>query len=430
MELIGRVTKRLFRPILPKDRTQQQKDKNEMKPSRIGHKTMLLFLLMYLVLFVQSEAEIIFEDVPEPGFWMEGNSGPWGPGNPFYETQTPLRKRLISYLNSHPSTIPQLESVFSGHAENIAQDIAALSDAQMIREIDMREGKAVYAPTFAILSRSDLELLGPLMLQAAEAYGEKIDQNRDELDKILARAGLDTQYRLPVFLAFIRDKIFYEYMEEKRLFPTEDGLCPKNGKGNLYGVEAYEPLSSRQPYGITHCMKNEWSYLFVHPYFGSDSLFETWGFKNLWEAKGAFSKIMETVRRKRPVKESTIVNKFRGKQVEKHIPAILVYLVQQQALAESEDGYINTSARLDKSTMKALKEVSAQATAGMAEFIGGVELAQLHEKTSPGRNGISIAEFREAVAWQTIWATAGFLREKGFFPELSESGRELFVFER
>ena len=66
----------------------------------------------------------------------------------------------------------------------------------------------------------------------------------------------------------------------------------------------------------------------------------------------------------------------------------------------------------------------------MAEFIGGEQLAELFEETTSRQNNISMAEFREAVAWQTIWATAGFLEEKGFFPDLSASGRELFVFER
>ena len=401
-----------------------------MRALKVSPMTMLLLFLAHLLFCFQSQGQVVFDGIPEPAFWLEGNAGPWGPGNPFYELQTPLRKKLISYLNSHPSTISQLEGIFAGHAENIGEDVAALTEAQMIRPLDTLRGEAIYAPTFAVLSASDLELLNPLMMRATEAYADNIFKNRKELDRILAEAGLGIQYRLPIFLAFIRDKIFYEYMEKEDLFPSENGLCPKNGKGNLYGVEPYQPLTSKQPYGITHCMKGDLSFLFIHPLFQSDSLFETWGFENLWEAKGVFSKIMNTVKRKKPTAENKIEKKFRGKEIEQHIPAILAYLVEQKALAESKEGYVNTSARLNKETMKDLKRLSAEATVKMAEFIRSLELAGLFEKTAPGRNNISLAEFREAVAWQTIWATAGFLEEKEFFPDLSGSGRELFVFER
>jgi len=401
-----------------------------MRALKVSLMAILLFFLSCPLFSFQSQGQVVFDSIPEPAFWLEGNSGPWGAGNPFYELQTPLRKKLISYLNSHPSTISQLETIFAGHAENIGEDAKALLEAQMIRVLDTLKGEAVYAPTFAILSASDLELLNPLMMRAAEAYTDNIYNNRKELDSILAQAGLGVEYRLPIFLAFIRDKIFYEYMEEKHLFPEKDGLCPKNGKGNFYGVEPYQPLNSKQPYGITHCMKGDLSFLFIDPYFQSDFLFKTWGFENLWEAKDIFSKIMKTVKREKSTKESKIVKKFRGKEIEERIPTILGYLVEQKAIAKSEKGYINTSARLKKKTMQDLRKVSAKATMQMAEFIGGKELAGLFEKTAPGRNNISLAEFREAVAWQTIWATAGLLKGKGLFPDLSGSKRELFVFER
>jgi len=401
-----------------------------MKISRISLKTISIFLFTYTLFTFQSRGQVVFESIPEPNFWLEGNSGSWGPGNPFYELQTPLRKKLISYLNTHPSTVSQLKAIFAGQAENIGADVASLKEAQMIRVLDTLRGEVVYAPTFAILSTSDLKLLNPLMMRAAEAYAENIYKNRNELDRIFAEAGLDIQYRLPIFLAFIRDKIFYEYMEEKHLFPEKDGLCPKNGKGNFYGVEPFQPLTSKQPYGITHCMKGDLSFAFIYPYFRGDSLFKTWGFENIWEAKGVFSKIMKTVKRKKPVEKSKIVKKFRGKQIEEHIPAILTYLIEQKALAKSEKGYIDISVWLNKETMENLRKLSAEATGQIAEFIRSPELVGLFEKTAPGRNNVSLAEFREAVAWQTIWATAGFLKGKGFFPDLSESGRELFVFER
>jgi len=401
-----------------------------MRMLKISLKAWLLFFFIHALFSFQSQGEGSFENIPEPTFWLVGNSGPWGPGNPFYELQTPLRKKLISYLNSHPSTISQLEAIFAGHSKNIREDVTAFVEARMIRRSDTLSGEVVYAPTFAILSISDLELLNPLMIRAAEAYADNIYKNRKELDKILAKAGLDIQYRLPVFLAFIRDKLFIEYMEEKHLFPAKDGLCPKNGKGNFYGVEPYQPLISKQPYGIDHCMKGDLSFLFIHPYFRSDSLFETWGFENLWETKAVFSKIMKTVKRKKPVKETKIVEEFRGKDIQEHITAILAYLVEQKALTKPEKGYVNTSARMEKKIMQDLKRLSAEATAQMAEFIGSSELAELFEKTAPGRNNISLAEFREAVAGQTIWATAGFLEAKGFFLDLSESGRGLFIFER
>jgi hypothetical protein len=377
-----------------------------------------------------AQEKIVFENIPQPGFWLEGNAGPWGPGNPFYESQTPLRKKLISYLNSYPSTLSQLEDIFDRHAENIKEDVTALLEAKMIRAIDTLRNEEVYAPTFAILSVSDLELLNPLMMNVAENYADNINENREELDKILIEAGLDKYYRLPVFLAFVRDKFFYEYMEQKHLFPLKDGLCPKNGKGNFYGVEPYQPLSAKQPYGITHSMKGDWSFVYIYPYFKSDSLFETWGFKELWEAKDVFSKIMKTVKRDKPVKESKIARKFQGKEIQEHIPAILDYLIKQKALTKSEQGYINTSARLDKRTMKDLEKLSFETAMHIAEFIGSVELANFYPKTTSGQNNVSIAEFREAVAWQTIWATAGFLKEKGFFPDLSENQRELFIFKR
>lgn len=397
---------------------------------KILFKAVLLFLLMHPPFFGQVRAQVVYENIPEPSFWLEGNAGPWAPGNPFYETQSSLRKKLISHLNLNPSTVSQLETVFSVHAENVDQEVLALLEARMIRAVGVSSGKAVYAPTFAILSASDLQLLGPLMLRAAEAYAESIYAEGERLDSVLAKVGLDTLYRLPIFLAFIRDKIFYNYMERKHLFPEKDGVCPKKGKGNFYGVESYLPLSSKQIYGLNHCMKNELSFVYIDPYFQSDSLFEAWGFKGVWEAKDVFSEIMRTVKRDKPTKQSKIVGKFSDKGIEKHVPAILSYLVEQKALAKSDQGYVNISAELDRETMRALEELSEPATEQMAEFIGGEELAGLFEKTMSKRNNISMAELREAVAWQTVWATAGFLDEKGFFPDLSGSGRELFVFER
>ena len=401
-----------------------------MKMPGIASRSAFFLIFMHsLFAFPSQEVELV-ETIPEPTFWLEGNSGPWGAGNPFYEVRTPLRKKLISYLNTHPSTISQLEAVFAGHIDDVKRDVASLSEAHMLRAVGTIESEAVYAPTFAILSTSDLKLLGPLMMRAAEAYAKNMNDHRRELDETLAEAGLDSTYRLPVFLGFIRDKIFYEYMEQKRLFPSKDGICPKNGMGNFYGVETHEPLSSRQTYGITHAMKGKLSFLFLYPHFRSDSLFTAWGFEHSWQAKEPFSKILRTVKRGKPTREKAILRKFRGGRTEEHAPAMLTYLVEQRALARTERGYINTSTRLKKATIEDLKELCATATMHMAEFIGGQELARLFDRSAPGRNNISVAEFREAVAWQTIWATAGFLDEEGFFPDLSESGQELFVFER
>lgn len=397
---------------------------------RILFMTALLLFLTSPLSLCQAQEQVVFEDIPQPSFWLEGNAGPWGPGNPFYELETPLRKKLISYLNSHPSTVSQLQTVFAEYAESINQHVVALFDAKMIRAVDISGGKPIFGPTFAILSTSDLEMPGPLMLQAAEAYAESIYAKREQLDSILVEAGLDTLYRLPIFLAFIRDKIFYNHMEEKKLFPEKNGLCPTKGKGNFYGAESYPPLNSKQIYGLNHCMKNELSFVYIDPYFQSDSLFQTWGFEGVWEAKDDFSEIMKLVKRDKPTEQGKIIEKFQGKEIKEHIPAILAYLVEQNALAKSDQGYINASARLDKRTMKALEELSAPTTQQMAQFIGGQELAELFEKTTSRQNNISMAEFREAVAWQAVWATAGFLEQKGFFPDLSANGRELFVFER
>ncbi len=161
-----------------------------MKRATISLGAISIFLFTCILFSFQSQGQVIFETIPEPAFWLIGNSGPWGSGNPFYELQTPLRKKLISHLNSHPSTISQLEAIFAGHAKNIGADVASLEEAQIIRALDTLRGKAVYAPTFAILSASDLELLNPLMMQAAEAYADSIHKNRRELDRILAEARL------------------------------------------------------------------------------------------------------------------------------------------------------------------------------------------------------------------------------------------------
>jgi len=156
---------------------------------KISLKAWLLFFFIHAVFSFHSQGEGSFENIPEPAFWLVGNSGPWGPGNPFYELQTPLRKKLISYLNSHPSTISQLEAIFAGHSKNIREEVAAFLEARMIRTLDTIRSEVVYAPTFAILSISDLELLNSPMMRAAEAYADNIYKNRKELDKILAEAG-------------------------------------------------------------------------------------------------------------------------------------------------------------------------------------------------------------------------------------------------
>ena len=170
----------------------------------------------------------------------------------------------------------------------------------------------------------------------------------------------------------------------------------QNGSGNLYGVELYQPIHSKQPYGLTHSMKGDWSFVYIDPpYFKSDSLFESWGFQEVWEAKTAFSKIMDIVKRKKPVKESTIIKKFRGKEVQDHIPAILSYFIGQNVLEKSERGYINISAYLGKDTMDGLKTISLESGALVADFIGSSDLMAPFPRTTVGRNKVTAAEFRE-----------------------------------
>jgi hypothetical protein len=269
------------------------------------------------------------------------------------------------------------------------------------------------------------------MGRAATGFTVEIYDSKEELDRIMAETGLDVQYRLPVFLAFIRDKFFYEYMEKKDLFPSKKGLCPKHGEGNFYGAESFQPLHSKVKFGVTHAMIGPFSFVYIDPpYFDSGSLFSAWGFQGPWQAKETFARILKTVSRTKPTGMERIQKTFRKKESQQHIPDMVAYLASQEVLAASEGGYVNVSARLKRRTIRPLKELSERAAAIVAEFIAGAELAELYPKTAPGRNRISLAEFREAVAWQTIWATTGYLDEKGFFAGSAEDGRELYVFER
>ncbi|KPJ61588.1 MAG: hypothetical protein AMJ46_00320 [Latescibacteria bacterium DG_63] len=391
---------------------------------------LVLVLGMFLVVPSESQDRLSCENIPEPTFWIEGSPGPWGSGNPFYETRTSFRKKLISYLNTNPSSLPQLKSVFSQQELEVEKHVRALIEAKMIRTLRVQNEESVYAPTFAILSVSDFELMGSDMLCTAQDYADKMCEDKARLDRILADAGLDSTYRLPVFLGLIRDKFFYNYMDEKKLFPREDGVCSQNGKGNFYGAVCYEPLGSKMIYGITHAMKNNLSILYIHDFFNSDSLFESWGLRELWEAKHVFSDIIDFLERDDPRTKTEIERKFRGRKGGEHISSMLSYLADQKVIVALNNGYVKNSIRLDRNTMTRLEEVSAEAAGEIAKFVESEEFADLYRQTTSGENNVSLHEFREVVAWQIIWATPGLLAERGFFEEVGTEPPELYIFER
>jgi len=377
-----------------------------------------------------SQQKVNYENIPEPNFWLEGNAGSWGHGNPFYETQTIFRKKLISYLNTNPSSLSQLEIIFSPQKTDIHEHIQSLVDAQMIKIIKTNNGENIYAPTFAILSTSDYSLIGPYMLNIAQNYSEKINQKKAQLDSILMNAGLDSTYRLLVFLALVRDKFFYEYMDENNFFPKDNGLCPKNGEGNFYGAEPYEPLNSKMIYGITHTMKNNISILYIQDFFKSDSLFESWGFKEVWEAKHIFADIINFLDYENPKTNMEIESKFKNRTIHNHISSILSYFELQHVIIKMNKGYIKNCIKLNDDTINDLRALAKDASQIIAEFISSEKFSILYKKTTICKNNISILEFREAVAWQIIWATPGLLAEKSFFTKKQMQSPELYVFEK
>jgi len=68
------------------------------------------------------------------------------------------------------------------------------------------------------------------MAAACRAYAEALSSRLDEIDAIVSECGLDIQGRWPLFMAFIRDEMFYTYMDKHGLFAQE---------GNFYGM-AYQ----------------------------------------------------------------------------------------------------------------------------------------------------------------------------------------------
>ena len=148
--------------------------------------TLYILLFQVLVPFFQADgAQTLLDSIPQPRFWVEGRAGPWGPGNPFYELRPPYVKRLIGYINTQPATPFQLRILFGNHIESLNETLAALVTAQMIRVVDSLDGEAVYAPTFALLSRADQEMLSPLMMEAAEAFAQEIGRQGKVLDELL-----------------------------------------------------------------------------------------------------------------------------------------------------------------------------------------------------------------------------------------------------
>lgn len=58
----------------------------------------------------------------------------------------------MGYLNSNPSTLSQLKSVFTGMEMNIEEDVSSLLETRIIKVLKSQNGEDVYAPTLAILN--------------------------------------------------------------------------------------------------------------------------------------------------------------------------------------------------------------------------------------------------------------------------------------
>jgi len=387
---------------------------------------------------VQDGSAIDFENLPPPRFWMEGSSGAWGPGNPWYETHASHRKKLLGYLNSYPSTLTQLSDVFGKFLESIHDDVTALEKAGMLRGIDKQDEKPVYAPTFAILSAKDFDLLYPSMAAACRAYAKALSSRLDEIDAIVSECGLDIQGRWPLLMAFIRDEMFYTYMDEQDLFAQEDN--PFLQEGNFYGVEPYSSLDSKSPFGLTHSRGPHHSFIYIYPYPNPQarSLFEQWGFKYEFEATEVLDVLLWTMGRETPSKvddlaqclEQMDIKGLKALVASGHIRPMINYLEAQGVVQQAGDGYVKKTAHVDNAILSELQRIADPATKEIAKLLKSSELEKLYKQTCAGRNGIPMGQFREVVGWKTVWTATGFVKEWEFLPDLTGTGRELFVFER
>jgi len=386
----------------------------------------------------QDSSAIDFDNLPQPRFWLEGNSGAWGPGNPWYETQAPHRKKLLGYLNSHPSTLTQLSDIFGAFSESVHDDLTALEKAGMLRVIDKQDEEPVYAPTFAILSAKDFDLLYPSMATACRAYADALSSHLDEIDFIVSDCGLDIQGRWPLFMAFIRDEMFYTFMDEQGLFAQEDNSFLQ--KGNFYGVEPYSPLDSKSRFGLTHSRGPHHSFIYIYPYPNPQarSLFEQWGFKYEFEATEVLDSLLWTMGRETPSKVDKLVQCLEQMDIQGlkelvssgHLRPMINYLEAQGVVHQAGDGYVKKTAHVDKAILSELQRIADPATKEIADFLKSPALEELYQQTCVGRNGIPMGQFREVVGWKTVWAATGFVTEWGFLSDLTGTGRELFVFER
>ncbi len=367
---------------------------------------------------------------PRPALklWLEGNAGPWGPDNPFFATRTAEAKELLVHLNRRPSTAAEVQAAFAERPA-VAGSLAALERAALVRARQRGDGAVEYLPTVAILTAADQAALEPVLRAAADAYAARVQARLEELDAVLAEAGLGAGRRLPVYMAFVRDACFYELMDARGLFPTAKAACPVGGEGNVYGAEDYEPLAGLAVYGLTHAQTGRTSVVLIYP-FGLEQakLLRGWGYAAEWDAKGDIARLLDACR-ERPAGEEALAAAVAGSPAAAHVGGMLAMLEEAGAVSRRGDRWTATPARLTRATLARLCALADDAAEPVIGAVNGPAFEAAWQASAAGRNGVSLPEFREAVAWRTIWATGGLLAARGVFPPPSGPGPGLTVFD-
>lgn len=378
---------------------------------------------------MMKKTKVNLEKILTPKFMLKGDAGEMKNGHPLFDLKTEFRKKLIGYLNRRPSSLKYLYRKFNSTSENIFDVVSVLKDSNLIKLLDRKGDEIIFAPSFAIFTRIDLELLFPMIIESAKEYAKKMINHKDQFMNILKQNKINEQAIIALFHIYFK-KWLEEFMDEKRIFPKEPGEVPKNGDGNFYGYEPYQRL---ERIGVYDCYSeniDRYDLALLEPVFSYEDQFKIWGFDDRKEALYTISTIVRKIHKEVPTDPSSIKEEITLVNVRPHFEEILNYLTKQNIIIKRDDRYTSNIFEINREMLEELKNIADKGSKIIEKLLTHKDLTNAYEKTSPGKNNVSKPEYRELVGWITMDVALGVLEQKGFFPDITDDVKELYIFNR
>ena len=154
---------------------------------------------------------------------------PWSYVSKSGSLSSETRQIIINKIYKDPKTVTQLAKEIGLSQPAIHKHVAELLKEGLIREVEVPISERVfkrekyYSPTFPVVSKSDLGVLGPILMEIVEEVSEVVKKNEGRLKSLFDKTGLPKrQWAFEDLTFFLYKKITdltREKFEREGFFP-------------------------------------------------------------------------------------------------------------------------------------------------------------------------------------------------------------------